>query len=205
RSMSFAQRGELLTAMSKAIYAKREELLDLAVADTGNTRGDAKFDIDGATAVLAAYAELGAQLGETPLLTEGEAAPLISGGKIRAQHVRVPRHGAAIHINAFNFPAWGMVGKAAVAILAGMPVVSKPATSTSLVAHRIAQILVEGEVLPAGVFNLLMGPAGDLLDHVHSQDVVAFTGSADTGTKIRTHAAVLEQGVRVNVEADSLN
>jgi oxepin-CoA hydrolase/3-oxo-5,6-dehydrosuberyl-CoA semialdehyde dehydrogenase len=205
RDMSFAQRGELLKAMSKVIYEAREELIALAILNGGNTRGDAKFDIDGANAVLAAYAEIAETLGDKKHLLDGEASLLMSGGKIRAQHIRVPRHGVAVHINAFNFPAWGMIGKAAVSLLAGMPVVSKPATSTSWVAHRIAELLVEKEVLPEGCFQLLMGPAGDLLDHVQSQDVIAFTGSATTGAKIRTHGEVIAQGVRVNVEADSLN
>ena len=205
RALTFAQRGELLKAMSKAIYDAREELIAIAVENGGNTRGDAKFDIDGATAVLAAYAEIADQLGDTKHLVDGDAALLMGGGKIRAQHIRVARHGVAVHINAFNFPAWGMIGKAAVSLLAGMPVLSKPATSTAWVAHRIAEILIEKEVLPPGTFQILMGPAGDLLDHVQSQDVIAFTGSADTGATIRTHAKVVQQGVRVNVEADSLN
>lgn len=205
RAMTFVQRGALLEAMAAAIHDAREELLDLSTQSGGNTRGDAKFDVDGATAVLAVYAELAKTLGDTRLLVDDEAQALFHGSKLRAQHVRVPRHGVAVHINAFNFPAWGMIGKAAVSILAGMPVVSKPATSTSALAHRIVEILVDRECLPAGVFSLLMGPAGDLLDHVGPQDVIAFTGSADTGRTIRTHKRVVAAGTRVNVEADSLN
>ena len=127
------------------------------------------------------------------------------GSKIRAHDVLLPRRGLAIHINAFNFPAWGMVGKLAVALLAGMPVLSKPATSTSALAARVGEILVESALLPDGAFQLLLGPAGDLLDHVGPQDVIAFTGSADTGARIRGHAQVVKAGARVNVEADSLN
>jgi oxepin-CoA hydrolase/3-oxo-5,6-dehydrosuberyl-CoA semialdehyde dehydrogenase len=127
------------------------------------------------------------------------------GSKVRTQDVWVPRRGVAIHINAFNFPAWGMVGKLAVALLAGMPVLSKPATSTSALAGRIAELIIDSQVLPKGAFSLLMGPAGDLLDHVGPQDVIAFTGSADTGRRIRAHEAVLRAGTRVNLEADSLN
>jgi oxepin-CoA hydrolase/3-oxo-5,6-dehydrosuberyl-CoA semialdehyde dehydrogenase len=205
RAMSFAQRGEMLSAMSKAIYEHREELIGLAVENGGNTRGDAKFDIDGALGVLAAYAELAGELGDNAWVADGEAAPLMRGGKIRAQHVYLPRRGVAIHINAFNFPAWGMIGKAAVSLLAGVPVLSKPATSTSVVAHRIVEIVAEAKLVPEGGFQLLMGPAGDLLDHVGTQDVIAFTGSADTGMKIRGNPAVLRNNVRVNIEADSLN
>ena len=205
RAMTFAERGALLGDMARIVSEHRDELLTLAANNGGNTRGDGKFDIDGGTAVLSAYAEIAKELGDTPWLVEDEPALLFHGSKLRAQHVSLPRHGLAIHINAFNFPAWGMLGKIATAFLAGMPVLTKPATSTSHVAHRIVELLVESEVLPAGALQLLMGPAGDLLDHVGSQDVVAFTGSADTGAKIRTHAAVVAHGVRVNVEADSLN
>ncbi len=205
RAMSFAERGAVLKRLAKMLFSHRDELIDIATANGGNTRGDAKFDIDGASAVLAVYAQLATELGDAPWIPEGEAVPIMKGSKIRAQHVLVPRTGVAIHINAFNFPAWGMVGKFAVAFLAGMPVLSKPATSTSHLAHRIAELMLEHGELPAGTFSLLMGPAGDLLDHVGPQDVVAFTGSATTGAKIRSHAQVVAHSVRVNVEADSLN
>lgn len=205
RALGFPQRGALLSRLAKLVHTHREELLDLAQENGGNTRGDAKFDVDGGTAVLASYAELTGRLGDAPWLLEGEAEPIMRGSKIRAQHVLVPRLGVAIHVNAFNFPAWGMLGKLAVALACGMPVLSKPATSTAVLAARIAEILVlEGE-LPPGAFSLLLGPVGDLLDHVGPQDVVAFTGSADTGARIRGHAQVVAHGVRVNVEADSLN
>jgi oxepin-CoA hydrolase/3-oxo-5,6-dehydrosuberyl-CoA semialdehyde dehydrogenase len=125
--------------------------------------------------------------------------------RLVGQHAYVPLRGAAIFINAFNFPAWGFGEKAATAILAGMPVVVKPATSTALVAHRIAEILVEDGVMPDGAFQFVAGGAGDLLDHLTSQDVVAFTGSGATGAAIRGHANVIRNAVRVNVEADSLN
>ncbi|MGB1701247.1 MAG: aldehyde dehydrogenase family protein, partial [Nannocystaceae bacterium] len=205
RAMTFAERGALLGEMARVISDHRDELLTLAANNGGNTRGDGKFDVDGGTAVLSTYASLAKELGDTPWLVDDEPASLFHGSKLRAQPLSLPRHGLAIHINAFNFPAWGMLGKLATAFLAGMPVLTKPATSTSVVAHRIVELLVESNILPAGSLQLLMGPAGDLLDHVASQDVVAFTGSADTGAKIRTHAAVVAHGVRVNVEADSLN
>ena len=205
RALSFAERGELLERMAKLVHEQREPLIDVAVANGGNTRGDAKFDIDGGIAVLAHYAELAKQLGASPWLVLDEAEPIFRGSKIRAEHVLVPRHGLAVHINAFNFPAWGMLGKAAVSLLAGMPVLCKPATSTAALAHRIVELFVEREILPAGSFQLLMGSAGDLLDHVGPQDVIAFTGSQGVGNQIKTHAAVVARGTRVNLEADSLN
>jgi phenylacetic acid degradation protein PaaN len=205
RALGYPGRGALLGRLAKLVHAHREELLDLAMENGGNTRGDAKFDVDGGTAVLAAYAELAGKLGDAPWLLDGEAEPIMRGSKIRAQHVLVPRLGVAIHVNAFNFPAWGMLGKLAVALACGMPVLTKPATSTAVVAARIGEILVHEGELPPGAFSLLLGPAGDLLDHVGPHDVVAFTGSADTGARIRGHARVVERGVRVNVEADSLN
>ena len=205
RSKTLAERGAMLKALSKLLHEHREELLELSVQSGGNTRGDAKFDVDGATGVLATYAYLSKSLGEHPWLLEGEATEIMKGSKIRAQHVLVPRKGLAIHINAFNFPAWGMVGKLAVAVLGGMPVLSKPATSTCALAARLGEIIIESKILPEGAFQMLLGPAGDLLDHVGPQDVIAFTGSADTGARIRGHQQVLTQGVRVNIEADSLN
>jgi len=205
RALSYAERGAVLERLATLLYTHRDALIDIATANGGNTRGDAKFDIDGASAVLASYAALAGELGDTPWIAEGEAVPIMKGSKIRAQHVLLPKPGVAIHINAFNFPAWGMVGKLAVALLAGMPVLSKPATSTSHLAHRIAELMIEEGGLPHGSFSLLMGPAGDLLDHVQPHDVIAFTGSATTGATIRSHAQVVAQSVRVNVEADSLN
>ena len=205
RAMSLQERREMLGALAKVLHAHREELLDLSMTSGGNTRGDAKFDVDGATAVLAAYGHLGKSLGDGPWIVDGEAVELMRGSKIRAQHVLLPRHGLAVHINAFNFPAWGMVGKLAVSLLAGMPVLTKPATSTSLLAARMAEIIVESGLVPEGAFQILLGPAGDLLDHVGPQDVIAFTGSAATGAAIRGHARVIANNVRVNIEADSLN
>ena len=205
RALSFRQRGALLADLAKLLHGQREALLDLSVSSGGNTRGDAKFDVDGGLGVLAAYAELAETLPDSAWLLEGDPAALVRTSKVRAQHLLVPRHGLAVHINAFNFPAWGMLGKLAVAVLAGMPVLSKPATSTSALAHRIAELLAESRRLPDGAFQLLMGPAQDLLDHLGPQDVIAFTGGADTAARLRQHASVLRHGVRLNVEADSLN
>ncbi len=203
--LSFAERGALLKKMAQVIHEAREELIDVAVQNGGNTRKDAKFDIDGGTAVLAHYAYLSKSLGEHPWIVEDEAAEVFRSSKIRAEHVLVPRRGLAIHINAFNFPAWGMLGKAAVSLLAGMPVLSKPATSTALLAHRLFSLLLDNACFPEGSFQLLMGSAGDLLDQVGAQDVIAFTGSQGVGTTIKTHPRVVAAGTRVNLEADSLN
>jgi oxepin-CoA hydrolase/3-oxo-5,6-dehydrosuberyl-CoA semialdehyde dehydrogenase len=205
RRLSFAQRGALLMAASKALHAQRDALLDLAIANGGNTRKDAKFDVDGAIGTLAAYAEWGQQLGDAHALLDGEGLQLGRSARLWGQHVRLPRRGAAVLVNAFNFPAWGLAEKAACAWLAGMPVVAKPATATALVAERVVRLLVDGKVLPEGALSLLSGSAGDLLDHLGPQDVLAFTGSADTGFLLRGKERLLRQSVRVNVEADSLN
>ena len=205
RAMTFAQRGEMLRAMSKSIHAKRDELLSLAQANGGNTRGDAKFDVDGAIGTLAAYADLAPEIGDTHILADGDGVQLGRGARLFGQHVYLPREGVAVHINAFNFPAWGLAEKAATALLAGMPVISKPATSTALVAHRIVEILVEDKVLPDGALSLVCGSVGDLLDRLGGQDVIAFTGSSITAAKLRAGQSVVRDATRINVEADSLN
>jgi len=205
REMTFAQRGRLLKAVADALQAHRDELLDLAVRNGGNTRGDAKFDVDGAIHTLSTYAELGQGVGEVRFLVDGEGLSLARSPRFHGQHLMVPRHGVAVHVNAFNFPAWGLAEKAAVALLAGVPVVSKPATSSAMVAHRIVEILVGAQALPEGALSLLVGSPGDLLEHLGPQDVVAFTGSSDTGARIRVMPQVIAHSVRVNVEADSLN
>ncbi|MCB9831375.1 MAG: 3,4-dehydroadipyl-CoA semialdehyde dehydrogenase [Planctomycetes bacterium] len=205
RAMTFAERGRLLKAMSAAIHEHREELIEIGMLNAGNTRGDAKFDIDGAVGTLAAYAYVGKTMGETRNWLDGEAIDMGQSSRMQGRHLRVPRRGVAILINAYNFPAWGMMEKAACALLAGMPVISKPGTITAMLAHRIVEILVERGIMPAGSFGFVCGSAGDMLDHVEFQDCIAFTGSASTGKLIRSHPRVLEKGVRVNVEADSLN
>ncbi len=201
RELTFAQRGELLKAWSKALHAARDELISLAMQNGGNTRGDAKFDVDGAIATLAHYAELGAQLGSLKAQRDGEPVQLGRTARYAGVHLWVPRDGVAVHISAFNFPAWGTAEKAACALLAGMPVVSKPATSTALVAHRLSEI--GAPLLPRGAFQFLCGSPGDLLDRLGPQDVVAFTGSSQTAAKLREQLS--KRGARLNVEADSLN
>lgn len=205
RRLTFRERGELLSALSQALHAGREELLELSARNTGTTRSDAKFDVDGATATLMAYAELGRSMGDGTVLRDGDLEALGRSPRFSGGHVKVPLTGVAVHINAFNFPAWGLAEKLACAFLAGMPVLTKPATATVLPAHRCAELLVESGSLPEGAWSFLCGPVGDLLSHLGPQDVVAFTGSAATGERIRSLPNVTAQSIRVNVEADSLN
>ncbi|NOY25551.1 MAG: 3,4-dehydroadipyl-CoA semialdehyde dehydrogenase [Oligoflexia bacterium] len=205
RALSFADRGALLKAMSRALHKHREALIDVSMANNGATRGDAKFDVDGATGTLAWYASLGRRLGDAHFLLDGDAERLSQGARFVGQHVRLPRPGVAVHINAFNFPAWGTFEKIAVSILAGVPVLTKPATATALVAWQMARIVLEECDLPPGSLSFLAGPAQDLLAHLGPQDLLAFTGSAQTGSKLRAAAMAAPGSVRVNVEADSLN
>jgi oxepin-CoA hydrolase/3-oxo-5,6-dehydrosuberyl-CoA semialdehyde dehydrogenase len=205
RALSFAERGALLKAMADALQEARDELLALNMANGGNTRSDAKFDVDGAIGTLLAYAELGQALGAGRFLLDGEGLQLGRSPRFHGQHVSVPRHGVAVHINAFNFPAWGLAEKAAAALLAGMPVLAKPATATAMAAHRAMQVIAQAKVLPEGALSLLVGSPRDLPALLGAQDVLAFTGSGATGERIRALPNIIRESVRVNVEADSLN
>jgi 3,4-dehydroadipyl-CoA semialdehyde dehydrogenase len=191
RRMTFAQRGELLLALSQAIHTHRDALIDIARVNMGTTRGDAKFDIDGAFGTLAYYANLGKQLGDKTFLLDGEQIRISRSSRFLGQHVLTPRLGVAIHINAFNFPAWNMAEKAACALLAGVPVLAKPGTATAWVAEAVVQLWTDANLLPPGVFSLLSGGAGDLLDHVGPQDAIVFTGSGATGQQIRGRTTCL--------------
>lgn len=209
RKLSWAQRAALVKGVQKLFHAHREELLDLAQLNGGNTRGDAKFDVDGAIGTLGAYAATGeamaARLGDRPWILDGELAQLTRAPRFGGQHLWLPRPGVAVHINAFNFPAWGTFEKAAVAWLAGAPIVSKPATATALLTFRMTELLVQSGLLPEGAFQLVCGSTGDLLRRLGPQDSLAFTGSNATGAMLRNTPGFAERGVRVNVEADSLN
>jgi len=205
REMTFARRGELLRNLAKLIHSKRNELIELAIDNGGNTRSDAKFDIDGASATLAAHADLAEQLGDRKLLIDGDVIQVGRTARLAGQHIIAPRTGVAVHINAFNFPAWGLAEKAATALLAGMPVVSKPATATALVTHELVRAIVAENILPDGALSLVCGGAGDMLDHLGGQDVLAFTGSSITAATLRATAGVVSRSVHINVEADSLN
>ena len=205
RALSFRERGALLKGLSAAIHGAREELIALAVLNGGNTRGDAKFDIDGATGTLAAYAALAETLPARGFLSDGPGTQLGRTPRFWGQHILVPRPGVAVHVNAFNFPAWGMTEKMACALLAGMPVIEKPGTPTALVAWKVAEIVVASGLLPEGAYQFVAGSLGDLLDHMGPQDCLAFTGSSATGAKLRGNANLVRHNVRVNIEADSLN
>jgi 3,4-dehydroadipyl-CoA semialdehyde dehydrogenase len=205
RELGFARRAALLLEVSQAIHAHRDELLDLSTENAGTTRSDAKFDVDGATGTLAAYASFGKELAAGGFLADGEVTQLGRTARFSGLHVLTPRLGVAVHVNAFNFPAWNQCEKMACALLAGMPVLEKPGTPTALLAWRIAQIIVESKLLPEGSYQFLCGSARDLIDHLGPQDVLAFTGSAATGAKLRGHAGVVRHNVPVNLEADSLN
>ena len=205
RALTFAERGRLLKSMAGIVHENREHLIEVS-RQGGTTRGDAKFDIDGASGTLSYYAYLGKTLGEQTVLLDGEAEPLLPTSKrFVGQHVRFSRRGIAVHINAFNFPVWGMAEKAAVALLAGVPVLTKPGTPTSLLTHRVVELWDEAGILPEGALQLLMGSAGDLLDHLGPQDVVAFTGGSATAARIRGHENLVRNNVALNIEADSLN
>ena len=205
RKMSFVERGAVLEGMYKALLDAREPLIDASLKNTGSTRKDAKFDVDGATGVLKYYSYLAGKLGDGRILVDGEGTKLGRSARFWGQHVRVPLEGAAVFINAFNFPLWGFAEKAAASILAGMPVIIKPATSTAFVTEYGFEIMVEAGAVPDGVASLISGSAGDLLNRLGSQDVVAFTGSSGTAMKIRSNENLLRSNTRVNVEADSLN
>ncbi|HWN43035.1 MAG TPA: 3,4-dehydroadipyl-CoA semialdehyde dehydrogenase, partial [Thermoanaerobaculia bacterium] len=205
RAMTFAQRSGLLKEMSRVLRDHRDELLDLSRQNNGSTAPDGSFDLDGATGTLAFYSSVGKRLGDRTFLVEGEGVQLAKTEAFWGQHILVPRQGVAVHINAFNFPAWGFAEKAACALLAGMPVITKPATATALTTERCIELIVEANILPEGALQLIVGNTGDLLDRLGPQDVLAFTGSADTAKMLRSKDNLLASCTRVNVEADSLN
>jgi 3,4-dehydroadipyl-CoA semialdehyde dehydrogenase len=205
RAMTFTRRAGLLKDMSKVLRDHRDELLDLSARNTGTTRPDGSFDIDGGSGTLAYYFSLGRGIGERTFLAEGEGVQLAKTEGFYGRHILVPRSGVAVHINAFNFPVWGFAEKAACALLAGMPVVTKPATATAMVTERAIELIVGAGILPDGALQLIVGSTGDLLDRLGAQDVLAFTGSADTALSLRSRENLLAANTRVNVEADSLN
>ncbi len=203
-AMSFAARGALLGAIADALQARRDDWMEIARKNSGNTSRDASVDVDGGIATLRYYARLAKGLGETRMLIE-PGADKLAKGPFEARHVWATRPGAAIFINAFNFPSWGLWEKVAVALVAGMPIVAKPASGTAWLAEAMVRAVVEAGVLPAGVLSLVCGSAEGLLDAVEPFDCIAFTGSAETGRMIRAHPAVLAANPRIGIEADSVN
>lgn len=205
RNFSYAGRADMLGKIAAVLTENRSEYFRISLLNSGATEADASFDVDGAIYTLKYYGKAGRALGEQKMLKEGAAIPLSKTNVFGGQHFLTPIEGAAVFINAFNFPAWGLCEKAAVALLAGIPVVVKPATPTAWLTQRMVEDIVKANILPAGALSIVCGPARDLLDHVREQDVVSFTGSADTAMRIRAHENVLRRSVRVNVEADSIN
>jgi 3,4-dehydroadipyl-CoA semialdehyde dehydrogenase len=205
RKMSYGQRAELLGKIADTLAARRDEWFEISRKNSGNTKADASIDVDGAVFTLKYFAKSGGKLGAAHMLRDGSPMRLAKDPNFQGLHLGVPLDGVAVHINAFNFPAWGLWEKAAVSLLAGVPVLAKPATSTAWLAQEMVAAVIDAGVLPEGALSILCGSPGDLLDHLQLGDVVAFTGSADTGEAIRQHKRVRQQNIRLNIEADSLN
>jgi 3,4-dehydroadipyl-CoA semialdehyde dehydrogenase len=205
RALTFADRAALLGKIADALQANRDAYGEIALANSGNTKSDAAIDIDGAIGTLRYYARAAQGLGAAKTLRDGGPIRMGRDEGFQALHVGVPLRGAAILINAFNFPAWGLWEKAAVALLSGVPVFAKPATATAWLAQRMVEDVIKANAVPAGALSIICGGAGDLLDHVGPYDIVSFTGSAATAATIKTQPRVVAAGARVNVEADSLN
>jgi oxepin-CoA hydrolase/3-oxo-5,6-dehydrosuberyl-CoA semialdehyde dehydrogenase len=184
--------------------SKKEDFYKLSAA-TGATRIDSWIDIEGGIGNLFAYASLRRQFADETFCVDGDTAALSKGGSFIGHHICVPKEGVAIHINAFNFPVWGMLEKVAVNFLAGVPAVVKPATVTSFLTELVVKEIVNSKILPEGALQLICGSANGILDHVESQDVVTFTGSASTGKMLKAHPRLLQEAVPFNMEADSLN
>ena len=204
-ALDFQQRAQRLKALARFLTAEKEKLYQVSL-HTGATRSDAWIDIEGGTGTLHAYAGIGsAELPSGNLLHEGPAIALGKKGGFAGTHILVPRGGLAVHINAFNFPVWGLLEKFAPAFLAGVPCIGKPATSTSYLTEAMMRLVVESGILPEGSLQLVIGGTGDLLDRLEEQDVVTFTGSADTAAKLRVHPNLVHRSIPFNAEADSLN
>ncbi|HWE05694.1 MAG TPA: phenylacetic acid degradation bifunctional protein PaaZ [Rhizomicrobium sp.] len=205
RKMTFHERARILKALAEAVIARKQELYELSF-DTGATRPDGWIDIEGGAGTLFAYASKGRrELPDDTIVTEGAVEGLSKRGTFIGQHVMTPLHGAALHINAFNFPVWGMLEKLAPTLLAGVPAIVKPASASAYVAETAFRILIDTNLLPNGALQLIVGPIGDLFDHLGGQDVVSFTGSATTAEKLQRHPVVARESVRFIAERDSLN
>ncbi len=204
RKMTFQERGRMLKALALHLVELKNKYYKLSYA-TGATKTDSWIDIEGGIGNLFAYASLRKQFPNQTFYVDGDAAALSKGGSFIGHHIMVPREGVAIHINAFNFPIWGMLEKIAVNLLAGMPAVVKPATLTSYLTELMVQDIIASKILPEGALQLLCGSANGILDHAQSQDIVTFTGSATTGRMLKSPPRLLEESVPFNMEADSLN
>jgi len=204
-ALDFQQRAERLKALAKYLGEHKEELYAVS-AHTGATRADSWIDIEGGSGTLFAYASIGSnELPSGNLVHEGPAIALGKKGGFSGTHILVPRGGLAVHINAFNFPIWGLLEKFAPSFLAGMPCIGKPAVSTSYLTEAAMRLIVQSGILPEGSLQLVIGNTGDLLDRLDGADVVTLTGSAATAAKLRVHPNIVRHSIPFNAEADSLN
>ncbi len=202
---TFQQRAATLKALAAYLMERKEQLYAISV-HTGGTRPDNWIDIEGGIGTLYAYASMGRrELPSSNVVHEGPAQQLGKEGHFWGSHVLVPKRGVAVHINAFNFPMWGMLEKFAPTFLAGMPSIVKPATATSYVAEACVRLIQESGLLPEGALQLIIGSSGDLLDRLEETDVVTFTGSADTAAMLRVNKNLIARSIPFNAEADSLN
>ena len=204
RKMTFHQRGNMLKALALHLRNHLDKFYKISY-QTGATKADSWVDIEGGIGNLFANASLRRKFPDEVFCIDGESHNLSKNNTFMGTHILVPKEGVAIHINAFNFPVWGMLEKIAVNLLAGMPCIVKPATVTSYLTEAVVKEIIASKILPEGSLQLICGSAGDLLDHVTSQDVVTFTGSASTGLMLKSNPKILSESVPFNMEADSLN
>ncbi|MEP6963971.1 MAG: 3,4-dehydroadipyl-CoA semialdehyde dehydrogenase, partial [Polaromonas sp.] len=205
RALTYRERAAMLGAALKVLQANRDAYYDIATANCGTVKNDSAVDIDGGIFTLGTYAKLGDGLGERRFMLDGVMARLGKDPLFQSQHVLTPTRGVALFINAFNFPAWGLWEKAAPALLSGVPVIIKPATATAWLTQRMVRDVVDAGIFPPGALSVICGSSDGLMDQLQPFDVVSFTGSAETAAVIRSHPAVVQRSVRVNIEADSLN
>jgi oxepin-CoA hydrolase / 3-oxo-5,6-dehydrosuberyl-CoA semialdehyde dehydrogenase len=205
RKLTFHERAALLKSLAKMLGDHKDEFYSLSYS-TGATKSDSWIDIDGGIGTLFVYSSKGTrELPNSHVYVDGNVEALSKTGSFVGQHIYLPLEGAAVHINAFNFPVWGMLEKLAPALLAGVPCIVKPATATSYLTEQVVRRIVESGVLPEGAIQLICGGVGDLFDHLTCQDVISFTGSASTAHKLKQHPAIIAQAVRFTAETDSLN
>ena len=205
RKMTFHERARMLKALALFLNEKKKSYYSLSSA-TGATKADSWIDIDGGIGNLFVYASKGRrELPDESFYIDGNMEMISKSGTFVGHHICVPLEGIAIHINAFNFPVWGMLEKIAVNLLAGVPAIVKPATSTSYLTELVTRDIIASKILPEGALQLICGSVGDMFDHLTCQDVITFTGSAQTGRLLKSHPAVINNSVRFNMEADSLN
>jgi oxepin-CoA hydrolase/3-oxo-5,6-dehydrosuberyl-CoA semialdehyde dehydrogenase len=205
RRMTFHDRARMLKALALHLNAHRD-VLYAASFDTGATQADHLIDIDGGIGTMMVFASKGRkEMPDAQIYVDGEIEQLSRNGSFLGQHICTPLQGVAVHINAFNFPVWGMLEKLAPTLLAGVPAIVKPATSSCYVTELAVKIMVDSNILPDGALQLVSGGLGDMLDHLTCQDAVAFTGSAVTALKLRSNPLILGNSVRFTSEADSLN